>query len=325
MLLSSHQLSEVQQVCDRVAIMSRGQVIAAGTVAELLAGGSSGDLRVRVPDPAAARQLLEQAGSPVSPLGDAWRVGGVTDPGQLTRLLSQAGLLLTELSPIAPTWKASSSTSPSGQPSTGRPPGPPDPDAGDRPRCCRSTRSAATGRQRAPTFGRLLGAEFRRLAYRRFVRVVALLAVLGFIAAVFAIYRPARDGPVPADLAAASRSPGRPDRRDPAGDPGMPQSLPAGSDPRQCGPPPTAEDFPLDEFLHRQPLEPAQISDYALAIGVAVAMLGFAIGASFIGAEWSSKNLICLAVLGTAPAPADGRQTAGAAVGDAGRRACWPS
>ncbi|HEX4728884.1 MAG TPA: ABC transporter ATP-binding protein, partial [Jatrophihabitans sp.] len=60
-LLSSHQLSEVQQVCDRVAIMSRGRVIAAGTVADLLAGGSSGDLRVRLPEPAAGRQLLEQA------------------------------------------------------------------------------------------------------------------------------------------------------------------------------------------------------------------------------------------------------------------------
>jgi len=99
-LLSSHQLSEVQQVCDRVAIMSRGQVIAAGTVADLLAGGSSGDLRVRVPDPAAARPLLEQAGYQVSSLGDAWRVSGVTDPGQLTRLLSQAGHYLTELTPI---------------------------------------------------------------------------------------------------------------------------------------------------------------------------------------------------------------------------------
>jgi ABC-2 type transport system ATP-binding protein len=75
-------------------------VIAAGTVADLLAGGSSGDLRVRVPDPAAARQLLEQAGYQVSSLGDAWRVGGVTDPGQLTRLLSQAGHYLTELTPI---------------------------------------------------------------------------------------------------------------------------------------------------------------------------------------------------------------------------------
>jgi ABC-2 type transport system ATP-binding protein len=100
-LLSSHQLSEVQQVCDRVAIMSRGQVIAGGSVSELLAGGASGDLRVRVPQPAVARDVLERAGFTVSPLGDAWRVGGVSDPGQVTRLLSEAGQYLTELTPIA--------------------------------------------------------------------------------------------------------------------------------------------------------------------------------------------------------------------------------
>ncbi|MEO6701275.1 MAG: ABC transporter ATP-binding protein [Jatrophihabitantaceae bacterium] len=100
-LLSSHQLSEVQQVCDRVAIMSHGQVIADGSVAELLASGSSGDLRVRVPDPPAARAVLEAAGIAVSPLADAWRVSGVADPGEVTRLLSQAGHYLTELSPIA--------------------------------------------------------------------------------------------------------------------------------------------------------------------------------------------------------------------------------
>jgi ABC-2 type transport system ATP-binding protein len=34
-LLNSHLLSEVEQVCDRVAILARGQVVAAGTPAEL--------------------------------------------------------------------------------------------------------------------------------------------------------------------------------------------------------------------------------------------------------------------------------------------------
>ncbi|MGI8665590.1 MAG: ABC transporter ATP-binding protein [Jatrophihabitans sp.] len=100
-LLSSHQLGEVQQVCDRVAIMSHGQVIADGSVAELLATRTSGDVRVRLPDPAAGRAVLEQAGFSVSPLGDAWQVSGVRDPGQVTRVLSEAGHYLTELSPIA--------------------------------------------------------------------------------------------------------------------------------------------------------------------------------------------------------------------------------
>lgn len=99
-LLSSHQLSEVQQVCDRVAIMSHGQVVADGSVAELLAAGSSGDVRIQVADPAAAREVLERAGFAVTSLDDAWRVSGVDDPAQVTRILSQAGHYLSELTPI---------------------------------------------------------------------------------------------------------------------------------------------------------------------------------------------------------------------------------
>ena len=34
------------------------------------------------------------------------------------------------------------------------------------------------------------------------------------------------------------------------------------------------------------------MSDYALVVGVAVALVGFVIGATFIGAEWSTKNVI---------------------------------
>lgn len=100
-LLSSHQLGEVQQVCDRVAIMSHGQVIAAGTVADLLASGTTGDVRVRLADSNHGRDVLLRAGFTVAALQDAWRVGGVTDPAQVTKVLSDAGLYLTELSPIA--------------------------------------------------------------------------------------------------------------------------------------------------------------------------------------------------------------------------------
>ena len=100
-LLSSHQLGEVQQVCDRVAIMSHGQVIAAGSVAELLAAGTSGDVKIRLPDAAAGAEVLTRAGYTVTALDDGWRVGGVRDPSQLTKVLSDAGLYLSELSPIA--------------------------------------------------------------------------------------------------------------------------------------------------------------------------------------------------------------------------------
>ena len=44
--LNSHLLSEVEQVCDRVAVVDRGRVIASGTLDEILGGGVA--VRVRV-------------------------------------------------------------------------------------------------------------------------------------------------------------------------------------------------------------------------------------------------------------------------------------
>lgn len=99
-LLSSHQLAEVQQVCDRVAIMSHGRVIAAGTVAELLAAGNTGDMLVGLDDLAAGGRVLVGAGFQVSAADGRLRVGGVTDPAGVTRTLAGAGLYLTELSPV---------------------------------------------------------------------------------------------------------------------------------------------------------------------------------------------------------------------------------
>ena len=43
--LNSHLLSEVQQVCDRVAVVERGRVVASGTMQELL---GLGEVRIRV-------------------------------------------------------------------------------------------------------------------------------------------------------------------------------------------------------------------------------------------------------------------------------------
>jgi ABC-2 type transport system ATP-binding protein len=50
--ISSHVLGEVQQICDRVAIVDRGRLVRLAPVAELMAG--QGEFVVRLPDPAAA-------------------------------------------------------------------------------------------------------------------------------------------------------------------------------------------------------------------------------------------------------------------------------
>ena len=56
-LLSSHILSEIEQVCSHAVVMDRGRLVATGTVAELIASGSSA--YVEVDDSARAHSVLE--------------------------------------------------------------------------------------------------------------------------------------------------------------------------------------------------------------------------------------------------------------------------
>jgi len=59
--LSSHLLSEVEQVCSHVAVMSLGKLLAQGTIAELQAAGGT-KLRVETEDAALAAQVLGRLG-----------------------------------------------------------------------------------------------------------------------------------------------------------------------------------------------------------------------------------------------------------------------
>src|SRR6476660_7554183 len=68
-LLSSHILAEVQQVCDSATIIGNGRVLSAGSVEELVGRESAPGVRLRVADPERARELLETAGLSVSPDG----------------------------------------------------------------------------------------------------------------------------------------------------------------------------------------------------------------------------------------------------------------
>ena len=55
-LLSSHHLSEVEQVCTHVVVMNKGRLIARGTVTELIASGSN--VYIEVDDRDRAREIL---------------------------------------------------------------------------------------------------------------------------------------------------------------------------------------------------------------------------------------------------------------------------
>jgi ABC-2 type transport system ATP-binding protein len=103
-LLSSHLLAEIQQVCDHVTILAKGRCVASGLVGDVLASRSSDVVRVRVPDAAAAAGLLGGAGFSVSPPdvpdGHTLLVHNATAPGEITRILAAHGTYLEELSPL---------------------------------------------------------------------------------------------------------------------------------------------------------------------------------------------------------------------------------
>jgi ABC-2 type transport system ATP-binding protein len=102
--VSSHLLAEVQQVCDRVAIINHGQLITTGSVREIVEStrADTVDVVVRVPDLPAADAVLRAQGMDVRPGGDHFVVVGVDDPGRVTYLLANAGHYVTELMPLAP-------------------------------------------------------------------------------------------------------------------------------------------------------------------------------------------------------------------------------
>jgi ABC-2 type transport system ATP-binding protein len=61
-IMCSHLLSEIEGVCDDVVILSSGQVVASGSVSEVIAGGQRDVIRIRVSPSsvAEARQILEE-------------------------------------------------------------------------------------------------------------------------------------------------------------------------------------------------------------------------------------------------------------------------
>ena len=103
--VSSHILSEVQQLCDRVAVVHHGRCIASGTVHELLQGGQS-RYRVRVPgkenDAAAAAAVLGQAGFAVERDGGAHLIVDVDgdNASRVTKALADAAIYVAELTPV---------------------------------------------------------------------------------------------------------------------------------------------------------------------------------------------------------------------------------
>jgi ABC-2 type transport system ATP-binding protein len=100
-LLSSHILAEVQQVCHSVSIIGNGRLLAFGNVDDLVGAGAASTTRVRVADQPTAATHLERAGFTVATNGDgALHVEGAAQPEQITRVLAEQGMYVSELTPV---------------------------------------------------------------------------------------------------------------------------------------------------------------------------------------------------------------------------------
>ena len=98
--VSSHLLGEVQQTCDRVAVLARGRCVAAGPVDDVLAAGGSQGLIVRLADLAQGQAALAEAGIQSAVDGDHLRVDlPPAESERVTRALVRRRLYLTELRP----------------------------------------------------------------------------------------------------------------------------------------------------------------------------------------------------------------------------------
>lgn len=98
-VLSSHLLIEVQQVCDEVTIVDRGRTLVSGRVADVLAAVTGEALRVRlaIDDAGAAGRVLSNAGYGVERDGTHLVVTGAPGAAEVNRLLAGQGLFVSEL------------------------------------------------------------------------------------------------------------------------------------------------------------------------------------------------------------------------------------
>lgn len=97
-LVSSHILSEIEQVADSVSIIGRGRVLAEGHLSEFLAGAATQVLLEVPADPGRAFEVLRQAGLSVTSLGSRLIVQGEVTPSQVAEVLGRAEIWPSHLS-----------------------------------------------------------------------------------------------------------------------------------------------------------------------------------------------------------------------------------
>ncbi|HYN75745.1 MAG TPA: ABC transporter permease subunit [Candidatus Limnocylindria bacterium] len=145
--------------------------------------------------------------------------------------------------------------------------------------------------------GSLLRSEIRRITHRRFIRILVALTFVGFLVGVLiASTQYAKFSPELLEQAKAEIQ-GYVDDNNAMREEQCVQQLPAGTDPVEaCGPETTAADYgdPMS-YLPKEPfVADTQIPAGAAGIGFAVAVVMFLVGATWIGAEWSTRSMMAL-------------------------------
>lgn len=140
----------------------------------------------------------------------------------------------------------------------------------------------------------LLGAEARRFRSRRLIRNLFLLGIVGYVVTSIVLFtqfeKPGEEGLRQAQQRLDQLVAEQTQYHDQC----IKQTPPDGMTVDDyCGPVPTAADFgDVSNFLPRQAFVLDEgLRDLAQVFGIAFAALAFLVGATWIGAEWSSKNL----------------------------------
>ncbi len=148
--------------------------------------------------------------------------------------------------------------------------------------------------------GSLVRAELRRFRSRRFIQMLILLALVGYALVIGVASTTEFGKTTPDQLAAAQRNidevvaEQNRFREQCLADPNRPADVPLE---QYCGSPEpfTVENFPVEQFLDKQPFVLAEyLPGGGLGVAVATAALAFLIGATWVGAEWSSRSMVAL-------------------------------
>lgn len=100
--VSSHLMSEVEAVADRVAVLAQGRLIADMAISELVRASSSSFVRVRTEDDQALAAAVAEAGGAAQRRPDEGLLVSGLEPEQIGRIAKRSGLAVFELTAVRP-------------------------------------------------------------------------------------------------------------------------------------------------------------------------------------------------------------------------------